>query len=148
VGTKSNLDPAKSRTFELENCMFDQFQSPSLYSVSDPIAPLRDFVASHREGLLHAAGLLGGHRGIDLALEISEELSSARPVSRRTRTQVIALIELLSLERVHQLGSEECSRFTAINPCDPVVEEICLLTDGLRDSLNLVSTHYHQSPTI
>lgn len=127
--------------------MFDQIQSPSLFSSSRPVTPLRDFVATHREGLLHAAELLGGHRGIGLALEIFGELSSARPVSRRTRMQVIALIELLSLGRVHELGSEECSRFASIDPCDPVVEEICLLTDGLRDSFDLASVHHRQTPT-
>ncbi|WP_340249405.1 hypothetical protein [Sulfitobacter pontiacus] len=126
--------------------MFDQIQSPSLFSSSRPVTPLRDFVATHREGLLYAAELLGGHRGIGLALEIFGELSSARPLSRRTRIQVIALIELLSLERVHELGSEECSRFAAIDPCDPVVEEICLLTDGLRDSFDLALVHNRQWP--
>ena len=126
--------------------MFDQIQSPSLFSSSRPVTPLRDFVATHREGLLIAAELLGGHRGVGLALEIFGELSSARPVSRRTQMRVIALIELLSLERVHELGSEECSRFAAIDPCDPVVEEICLLTDGLRDAFDLASVHHRQSP--
>ncbi|MDT0683409.1 hypothetical protein RM543_11990 [Roseicyclus sp. F158] len=146
IWTKGDLDPAKSRTFELEDYMFDQIQSPSLFTSSDPVASLRDFVVSHREGLLHAAGLLGGKRGTGLVLEILEELSSARPVSRRTRTRVIALIELLSLERVHELGSEECFYFAAIDPCDPVVEEICLLTDGLRDALPLASPHHRQPP--
>jgi hypothetical protein len=56
--------------------------------------------------------------------------------------QTTALLEILSLERVQDSESEECARFAAINPCDPVVEEICALTDGLREALERVNTDH------
>ncbi len=45
------------------------------------------------------------------------------------------LSDILALEHVHVIGSEEEARFAAIDPSDPVVEELCLLTDQLTDAI-------------
>lgn len=115
--------------------MFDQIQYEAISANHDLAAPLREFADHHREGLLNAAGLLGGCRGTRLVLDLLDGLASEPVLTRRTRTRFTALLELLSLENVHDQNREECARFAAINPCDPVVEEICVLTDGLRDAL-------------
>lgn len=120
--------------------MFDHIQSPSLIACSDPAASLRLFFANHREGVVHAADLLGGRRGRRMACDLLEDLASGRSISRRTWAQLSALLELFSLEHVHEFGTEECSRFASIDPSDPVVEKICVLTDGLRDALERATT--------
>jgi hypothetical protein len=41
------------------------------------------------------------------------------------------LHDLLTLQHVADLDREECGYFAEIDPADPAVEEICLLSDGL-----------------
>ncbi|ABG33490.1 hypothetical protein [Roseobacter denitrificans] len=45
------------------------------------------------------------------------------------------LLEILSLEHVHDTSRPDASYFAAIDPADPTVEEICLVTDRLRCAL-------------
>ncbi|WP_306131677.1 hypothetical protein [Roseivivax marinus] len=118
--------------------MFDeqrscQFEPPA--AVGDT-APLRAFAEEHREALIHAAELLAGRRGERLALEVSDALAGAPPLTRRDMQQLNALLDILALENVDDLDSEECARFALIDPASPIVEEICLLTDGLRDAID------------
>lgn len=121
--------------------MFDHIR-PNTFTAADPFAPLREFVGSHREALINAAELLGGPRGARLALDALDGLAFESVLSRRTRRRFAALLELLSLEHVHDETREEAARFAAIDPSDPVVEEICALTDGLRDALERASTDH------
>ncbi|SEJ30161.1 hypothetical protein SAMN05421762_0942 [Pseudooceanicola nitratireducens] len=114
--------------------MFDHIR-PDTFTTDDPFAPLREFAASHREALINAAALLGGSRGARLSLDALDGLTSGISPARRTRSELAALLELLSLENVHDETREEAARFAAIDPADPIVEEICELTDGLRDAL-------------
>ena len=115
--------------------MFDQFQSDLTSANRDPAAPLREFTGHHRDSLLNAAELLGGCAGILVVLEALEGLASEPVLSRRTWACLTALLELLSLEHVYDNDREESERFASIDPCDPVVEEIYELTDGLRDAI-------------
>lgn len=101
---------------------------------TDPVMPLREFTALHREALINAAGLLGGCQGIRLALDALDCLASEDVLSRRARNRFAALLDLLALEHVHDEHREKSARFAAIDPTDPVVEEICALTDELRDT--------------
>ncbi|KKM26188.1 hypothetical protein LCGC14_1587300 [marine sediment metagenome] len=122
--------------------MFDHIQFDSISANPDPAAPLREFADHHRGGLLNAAGLLGGRWGVRLVLDALDGLASEPVLTRRTQTRLMALLELLSLEHVHDQNREESARFAAINPCDPVVEEICALTVGLRDALERATTDH------
>lgn len=122
--------------------MFDQIQSIPTSANHDPAASLREFAGHHREGLLNAAKLLGGRTGIRVVHEALEGLASEPVLSRRTWACLTSLLELLSLEHVHDQHREESARFAAIDPCDPVVEEICALTDGLRDALEGATTDH------
>ena len=45
------------------------------------------------------------------------------------------LLDLLMLEHVHDPDRIEAGRFALIDPASPVVEEICLLADGLNARL-------------
>lgn len=45
------------------------------------------------------------------------------------------LLSLLMLENVHDPERPEAGFFALIDPADPAIEEICLLTDGFRNAL-------------
>jgi hypothetical protein len=102
------------------------------------------YVEEHREALQHAAELLAGRRGAALAARIAEDLSDAPSLSRRCRRDLEDLLDILALENVDDPESEEAARFAALDPASSVVEEICLLTEGLRDILEQAGTD--QSP--
>ena len=128
--------------------MFDQIFPQSFFPTKGCAAPLKAFAGPHRDSLLSAAGLLGGRRGTRLAIEALEGLESEEILSKRTQARFEALLELLSLEHVHDEDREESSRFAAIDPCDPVVEEICALTDGLRDAIERATTDHRPASRV
>lgn len=55
-------------------------------------------------------------------------------LSRRTTGLLSQLKDILFLEHVDNPERVESGFFAAINPADPVVEDICLLADGLAQS--------------
>jgi hypothetical protein len=97
--------------------------------------PLHLFVQNHRQGLWHAAGLLGGNGGQRLADEFITALAARPGLSPRAIHLLKRLLRLLSLEDVALPDSVEAASFAAIDPADPAVEEICLLVDGLREAV-------------
>ncbi|NDW01147.1 hypothetical protein [Salipiger sp. PrR002] len=118
--------------------MFDEQRSCEIESpaVVGDTSPLRAFAEEHREALIRAAELLAGRRGERLALEVADALAGAAPLARRDMRQLHALLDILALENVDDRDSEECARFALIDPASPIVEEICLLNDGLRDAID------------
>lgn len=84
-----------------------------------------------------AAELLAGRRGGRLVDRIVNMLEQRPAVTRQTRVALNDLLDILALERVDIDGSEEATLFAMIDPGDPVVEDICLLTDRLREALEL-----------
>lgn len=97
--------------------------------------PLHIFVQNHRQGLWHAAGLLGDKGGQRLVDEFITALAARPGLSPRAIHLLKRLLRLLSLEDVAVPDSVEAGCFAAIDPADPVVEEICLLVDGLREAV-------------
>ena len=93
-------------------------------------APMRAFVHDNRDALLNAAALLGGRRGAALVHAFLDSLSGAAS-PRRVRRDLHAVLDLLTLEHVHDPDRPEAGHFAALRPWDPVVEDICLLADGL-----------------
>lgn len=118
--------------------MFDNINAhrPKHLQDDQSFTEVRAFVEEHREALQHAAELLASRRGAALAARIAEDLSDASCLSRRCRRDLEALLDILALENVDDPDSEEAACFAALDPASPVVEEICLLTDGLRDLLD------------
>ena len=102
----------------------------------DAIDPLPIFVQDHCDALLDAAALLAGRRGARLAQSVIDGVTEKSASARRSMQDLGNLLDILMLEHVHDIGSEEAARFAAIDPCDPCVEEICLLADGLRDAMD------------
>ena len=97
--------------------------------------PVHVYVHHNLDGLRHAARLLGGYDAMDLVDEIAEALRYDPKISRRTRTRLNTLGDLLRLENVGDPDRPEMGYFAVIDPNDPAVEEICLLTDGLEDAV-------------
>lgn len=82
-----------------------------------------------------AAELLGGPRHRRAVEEVLDAFARNPVPSRRTLRQLDDLLLLLSLERVSDPDGDEPDLFGRIDPADPVVAKLCLLTDGLRHAL-------------
>lgn len=70
-----------------------------------------------------------------------DALSHDRDLRRRTIERLHELEDLLALEHVGDPDRAEAGYFAAIDILDPVVEEICLLTDGLRSVVAALPEH-------
>lgn len=97
--------------------------------------PVLSFLSVHHEGLWHAARLLGGYDAARLVDRCLETLAHDGCVSPRSRIMLNQIMDLLALERVDDPDQPYMGYFAVIDPLDPVVEEICLLTDGMRHTL-------------
>lgn len=98
--------------------------------------PIHDFIEAHQCALHHAAHLLGGKEGAGLVDMVADALSRELLLSRRTIGLLRQLKSLLFLEHVDDIERAEFGHFAAIDPADPVVEDICLLADGLQRVLS------------
>lgn len=102
---------------------------------TDALHALRLFVEGHREGLWHAARLLGGYDGAALVEDLAARLRDDDGIRLSTLRCAHAVHALLTLRNVGDPGRVESGFFAVIDPADPVVEDICLLADGLDDAL-------------
>lgn len=114
--------------------MFDFIQNDD-HGQAAALDSLRAFAADHREALLNASALLGAKPGIRLAQSAIDGLFATDLPTRSTTRALDDLLNLLMLEHVHEPDRIESGRFAMIDPASPVVEEICLLADGLDDRL-------------
>ena len=97
--------------------------------------PVMAFVAKQQTALWHAARLLGGYEAARLVDRCAELLEQERLVTTRVRGMLDQLLQVLTLEHVHDPDLPHMGYFAVIDPIDPVVEEICHLANGLRDVL-------------
>ena len=107
-------------------------QSTTALTGIPDLTDLQRFVLSYREALTNAAALLAGARGVRTIEYLAAGLNESTVPSRRTWAALRDLLGILTLEHVHDPDREECALFAALDPMDPRVEEICLLTDSLR----------------
>lgn len=96
---------------------------------------LISWLNDNAEALCNAAQLLGGLPAARRTARLIGDLRASPDVTRRIFREVKCLQDLLNLEHVHDEERDEFACFMAIDPADPVVYEICSLTDGLRDRL-------------
>lgn len=113
----------------------DGFKNSSLVLPSEHFIGLRRFIDDNVDALTNAASLLAGAKGRRIITIIVEGLQNSAQPSGRTMRALRDLLSILSLENVHDEMSDECGFFAAIDPCDPAVADICLLTDGLRTAM-------------
>ena len=94
------------------------------------------FLSTYRLGLENAATLLGGPIAARRVRGLIDTLSVPKPtMTRWISRELVALHRLLSLEDVADFDRPEAHFFSLLDPADPAVAEICLLTDGLTDCL-------------
>jgi hypothetical protein len=123
----------------------ETFYKAAFKGQSDTVAPVRDYLCAHRDALWHAADLLGGHEAAKRVGWLADALEQQTPISRRAHRLLDDLLDLLSLENVGDPDRPEASYFSMICPADPVVEKICLLTNGLsqaREEMRARERHF------
>ena len=96
---------------------------------------LQDFMFRNSEGLQNAALLLSGHPAANETARLIDGICGAPALTRRLKERLIRLYELLTLEHVHDPSRPEAGFFALIDPTEPHVEEICLLSDALGNQL-------------
>lgn len=104
--------------------------------IQTPAIKLAKWLNHHRHGLLSASRLLGGAKAECRTLDLLDCVGADLPLlSRRTERLLVALHELLTLQHVGDRDRVEGDFFAMIDPSKPVVEEICLLADGLLEQM-------------
>lgn len=103
-----------------------------LTELTPAIIQLLLFLSRNRQGLANAALLLGGKRALNCFHRLLEDLSGPEPrITERVMDELFWLHGLLSLEDAADTDIPEAAQFALMDPEDPCVEEICLLTDEL-----------------
>lgn len=96
---------------------------------------LRRFWEMHSEALFNSAVLLAGVKGARIAQAIDDDITKGDNLTRRVKAKLNEVLDILMLEHVHDDSRPEAACFAAIDPSDPIVADICLLADGLKNAL-------------
>jgi hypothetical protein len=111
------------------------FRPSTRQNQSDTAASVRHFLQANKDDLWRAAHLLGGGKAAKSVSQLVDDLGQPGTVSRKVGLRLDALLALLCLEHVGDPDRPEAGYFSAIDPADPVVDDICLLTDGLAKAI-------------
>lgn len=96
------------------------------------------FIQDYSEALQNAALLLGGQWALKRVQFLIDHLGCNRTLTRRAKQDLVALHKLLTLQNVGDPERIETALFSDIDPADPVVEELCLLSDALLGHMRAV----------
>ena len=96
------------------------------------------FLSQNYEGLQNAALVLGGGLALKRVQYLLDHLNTSRELNRRARLDLVALHEPFTLKYVGDPERLETALFAEIDPSDPMVEDICLLTDELEDHMRAI----------
>lgn len=99
------------------------------------LAELQEFARFHNEALQNAALLLAGPFALKRVQTLLDDILSSRTITRRLQICIVDVHKLLSLYHVHDPDRIEAMYFAEIDMCDPVIEDICLMTEALTDIL-------------
>lgn len=105
--------------------------SPANFAAKPVIA----LFAKQHLAIWHAARLLGGYEASRLVDRCIGALERDSAITDRVLIMLDQILAVLSLEKVHDPDQPYMGYFAVIDPVDPVVEEICLLTDDLRAAI-------------
>ena len=111
-------------------------ESPAQFAAK-PILAL--FARKYSE-IWHAARLLGGYEASRLVDRCASTLEREAAITYRVRIMLDQVLAILSLDKVDDPDQPYMGYFAVIDPSDPVVEEICILTDELRSAISEAST--------
>ncbi|PVA06182.1 hypothetical protein [Thalassorhabdomicrobium marinisediminis] len=107
-----------------------------MFDIPQPATALHHFAETLNQAIQNAALLLGGRHWLARAQRLLTDLNDAQPIMRRITGEAKALLSLLELDHVDKMDSIEAACFAMPDPEDPYVEEVCRLTDLLRDALD------------
>tara|TARA_R110002124_G_scaffold69504_16_gene186899 strand:- start:3007 stop:3381 length:375 start_codon:yes stop_codon:yes gene_type:complete len=103
------------------------------------LALLKSFIAQYDLDLQNAVYLLGGRASLMRLQRFRKTLSAIKPKFQHLCRELNWLCDLLSLDMVGDISSDESGYFALIDPVDDVVWTICVLTDiaqGLSDDFD------------
>ena len=100
--------------------------------------PILDLFQKKYGELWHAARLLGGYDASRMVDKCAARLEQQGMVDNQSAILLKQVLDILALEEADDPDKPYMGFFAAIDPRDPVVAEICLLTDQLREALELV----------
>jgi hypothetical protein len=106
-----------------------------MFDVPPPSTPLHHFLFERAEALQSACLLLGGRPWLRQAQAVLDELSADGTVTRKTSRRLERILSLLRLNHVEDETRPEAAFFAALDPAAPYVEEICLLSEELAETL-------------
>ena len=101
----------------------------------NPLREVQNFTYQHDQALQSASLVLAGQFALKRTQSLLDEIRSANAMTRRLQSGIVELHKLLSLYYVHDENRIEAAYFADLDPGDPYVEEICLLTEALTELL-------------
>lgn len=107
-----------------------------MFDIPMPASALHRFAQEHYEPIQNAALLLRGRPWQRRVQRLLDHLQFTQAVNGHARCEAAALLELLAREQIYDGLRPEAACFAALDPTDPHVEEICLLTDRLSNALD------------
>ena len=105
---------------------------------ADNLMHLREFFDQHGEACINATLILGGQRSCTRTAGLVANIRETARISRHMKTELVHLHRLLTLDHVGHPDAGETAFFAEIDPGDPLVEEICLLSDRLLGLLKVI----------
>jgi len=111
------------------------YSTSSVFSKDPSLNIVRLFFSEFGEATQNAILLLGGTNAHRRCLRLFTALREANSLTHRHKEELVRLHSVLMLDALD--GSEDgpFHLFVAIHPSDPIVEDLCLLADGLLDLL-------------
>tara|TARA_R100001369_G_scaffold27326_2_gene49210 strand:+ start:13039 stop:13413 length:375 start_codon:yes stop_codon:yes gene_type:complete len=100
------------------------------------LALLKSYTAQYDLYLQNAVYLLGGRASLMRSQRFRKTLSAIKPKYQHICRELNCICDLLSLDIVGDISSDEPAYFALIDPVDDVVWTICVLADiaqGLSD---------------
>ncbi|MCE6950707.1 hypothetical protein LAZ29_07175 [Cereibacter sphaeroides] len=97
---------------------------------------LRAFFDREQVALLAASDLLGGPSWRDRVMRLAARVAEATRATLLLRRELAALQRLLALDAVDDPDGDAAGCFAAINPADPVVHELCRLSEAFSEVLD------------
>lgn len=101
-------------------------------------APVVSLFRKRHVDLWHALRMLGGYEASRLVDKCAARLEDLQFIDDRTWIMLNQILAILSLEEADDPRKPFMGFFAAIDPNDPIVEEICILTDQVRSAMDLV----------
>jgi hypothetical protein len=102
--------------------------------------PIHEFFEQNWSALRNAAEFLGGRCAVLEAERLFEDLSHSLKIGVHTWRRLERMMRRLELDDDRASGD---GLLHVIDPSDPIVDEICLLADGLRNAIDQMFPEPH-----